>query len=755
MAREESPRLFEPEPAEVLEGVIERVTFHNEENGWSVLKIAPKDGGRSVDPVAVLGNFTSPTAGESVRCRGAWIVHPQHGRQFRAQSYEVLRPATAAAIERYLGSGLVKGIGPKTAKLLVRTFGDRTLDVIEQDPEKLSSVRGIGRSKAGLIRDAWESQRAVRDIMLFLQGHGVTPTFAVRIYKHYQDRAIEVVERNPYRLATDIHGIGFKSADRIAQAVGFAKDAPERLEAGVLHVLAAEMEGGGHCHLPRAVLVERAAGAEHLGVEAEGVERAVDRLVERGLLVVEAEDAPGEGPRVATAAVHRMEVELAAMLHRRLTAAHAPGLDAARADARLAGVPAAAHLSEEQRGAVRMALMAPLCILTGGPGTGKTTTTNAMVAAFEAEGLRVRIASPTGRAAKRASEVTGREARTIHRLLAWDPRAKAFKHGPDEPLELDVLVVDEASMLDLALAHALLGAVPEDAQVVLVGDVDQLPSVGPGNVLHDLIASGRVPVARLTQVFRQAARSRIVVGAHAIRLGEMPELAPPSALDDGVDFVFLPVEDAEEIPAKVAGIVAKSLPRRGFTPDMTTVLTPMQRGSAGARNLNERLQNVLNPEAPGKASVKRGERTLRVGDRVMQRVNDYDKGVFNGDVGVVGAIDTEEQELVVHYPEGPVEYAFADLDQLAHALATTVHKSQGSEYPAAVIVFHTQHYLMLQRNLLYTAVTRAKRLAVLVGSRRAVAMAVGNRNVAPRWTRLAERLRGAAGTPPRGKNTHA
>jgi len=729
---------------ELLEGVVERVTFHNDENGWSVLKLHPAGVPRNrlSEPVTVLGAFTAPTAGESLRCHGVWTSHPKHGRQFRCERYETLRPATTAAIEKYLGSGMVKGIGPKTAKALVAAFGAETLDVIEHEPNRLTEVRGIGESKATLIRSAWDEQRAVREIMVFLQGHGITPTYAVKIYKQYKERAIEVVEQNPYRLAVDIWGIGFKTADKIARNVGFAIDAPERLEAGVVYVLNQEMENGGHCYLPQPILVERAAGEDYLGVDPTGVESAVLALVERGLLVIEPASESDPEPAVYTTSIHVTETSLARQVHQRITSPWVSPLPDAKIASLLKTIPAAGLLSDEQRAAVNVALNSAISVLTGGPGTGKTTTTNVIVAAFEALHRRVQIASPTGRAAKRASEVTGREAKTIHRLLAWDPSTRGFKHDADNPLELDVLVVDESSMLDLVLAHSLIRAVPEGAQVVFVGDVDQLPSVGPGNVLSDLITSAKVPVARLTQVFRQAAASRIITGAHAINRGKIPELLPPSAIGDGADCVFLSVEESDDIPAKVAGVVAKSLPKLGYAADEITVLTPMQRGSAGARNLNETLQRVVNPESPAKPEIRRAGMVLRVGDRVLQRVNDYDKGVFNGDVGTVLGIDHEEQFVTVGYPEGPIDYEFSDLDQLTHAMALTVHKSQGSEYPAAVIVFHTQHYVMLQRNLLYTALTRAKKMAVLVGSSRAIAMAVRNKNTTPRWTKLARRLSG-------------
>ncbi len=745
-------------PLATLECIIERVTFHNTENGYSVVKVTPTETKAKAkgDTITVLGNFTNPVVGETLRCHGQWIKHPQYGAQFKLEKYDTLRPATAAAIEKYLGSGMVKGIGPVMAKRIVDKFGETALDVIENTPKKLTSVSGLGEKRIDMIKAAWDEQREVRAIMLFLQGHGVSPTYAVKIYRKYKERSIEVVEKTPYQLATDVWGIGFKSADKIAQNVGIALDAPERLEAGLVFVLNQEMEGGGHCFLPEDDLLKKACeillpqtapdGDEVADKEsvlrAAAIETALRSLIERELLVAETIEMLGvRDTAIYTPSIHTTEKSVADRVNTLLNSPWKSRPKPAEIDRVLESLSNTDSLSDEQVQSVRRALSEPILVLTGGPGTGKTTTTKAIVNAFEKLGKRLQLASPTGRAAKRAAEVTGREAKTIHRMLAFDPEKKGFKHGPGEPLELDVLIIDEASMLDLMLTHHTLRAVPDGAQIIFVGDVDQLPSVGPGNVLSDLITSGRVPVARLTQVFRQAAASKIITNAHAINRGKMPDLLPPSAIKtEGADCVFVEVEESEDIPDKLKAIVSVSLPKLGFKRDEITVLAPMQRGSIGARNLNDVLQSVLNAPSPEKAELTRGPITFRVGDRVMQRRNNYDKNVFNGDVGNIFNIDKENQTVAVQYPEQAVEYDFADVDELNHAFATTIHKAQGSEYPACIIAIHTQHYMMLQRNLVYTALTRAKKMAVFVGSKRAIQMAVKNRNVVPRNTRLAQRL---------------
>ncbi len=734
-----TPPPGEGTPLDSLEGVIERVTFHNDENGYTVARLLPPD---ARDVITILGNFTNPVVGESLICYGTWIRHAQWGKQMQVSRYEVVRPATAFAIEKYLGSGMVKGVGPVTAKRIVKKYGAESLDIIELHPQKLLNVQGIGEKTLAKITKAWADQREVRNIMLFLQSHGVSPAYAVKIYKAYGGQAIEIVERNPYQLASDIWGVGFKSADKIARALGIAEDDPRRIESGVVYVLNEAVESGGNAFLTEKELT--AKSIEILAVEDVG--GAILNLAITGRLVLEEAAFLGETETaIYTPALHKTETGLAERIQKLLTAPMKQPPDAVKFDSWLSafldkhGFP----LSEQQRESVKTALLSRFSVLTGGPGTGKTTTTNALVAAFEALKKDVLLASPTGRAAKRLAEVTGREAKTVHRLLEFDPEQRGFKRNADLPLECDVLIVDESSMLDMVLTYSLLKAVPDEAQVVFVGDVDQLPSVGPGNVLRDLIDSGSVPVARLTQVFRQAAESLIITNAHAINAGRMPSLPPPS---ENKDCAYLKAEEAEDVAEMVVAVVARSLPKRGYAPADIQVLTPMQRGSAGAAHLNIRLQEVLNPARPGTEEVQRAGRLFRVGDRVMQIVNNYDKAVYNGDIGMIVAIDMAEETLAIAFQDvqGTTEvfYEFSELDELTLAYACSIHKSQGSEYPVVVLALHTQHYMLLQRNLLYTALTRAKKLAVLIGPQRAIAMAVKKQSDIGRHTRLKERLQG-------------
>jgi len=1147
-------------PLDTLEGVIERITFHNEENGYTVARLLPPN---ARDVITILGNFSNPVVGESLLCYGTWTQHAQWGKQMQVARYEVIRPATAFAIEKYLGSGMVKGVGPVTAKRIVNKFGDESLDIIEHHPRKLLTVPGLGEKTLAKITQAWHDQREIKNIMLFLQGHGVSPAYAVKIYRAYGAKSIEVVEKNPYQLASDIWGIGFKSADKIARAIGIAEDDPRRIEAGVVYVLNEAVESGGNAYLTEGELSQKAN--EILGVG--DVDAAILALSGSGRLISEPATFLGQTEvAIYTPSLHKTEIGLADRIKKLLATPLKQPANPQKFDEWLValldkhGFP----LSEEQRASVKTALLSRFSVLTGGPGTGKcvtgdtlvvsaagvlpleghwcqssgepfdcpdsfrehtvevaaknriattshayfggrqetirikshlglaleatpnhrlwamtehgpdwvrleelqenmfvavrrgdnlwgqgnlpsdmaylfgiisgdgsqsstntiiitnndvallarcreiveqrlgrrgylrpsrnthdlifhggalrrellgyglhvcksegkiipasvleapresivqylaglfdtdghiqqrpggqvsfeitlksaelirqvqilllnlgivsrrversinycyrgsverrpywrlsvtgydadllmsmiptkkivpsqirlcnpnrdavplpgpiirhiftasgrhnrrewwawkreikgertptrqrllallqdwtpetedwqreavreacrdcyywdkvvgiehsssvvydltvpgeesfvaggfvnhnTTTTNAIVAAFEGLKKDVLLASPTGRAAKRMTEVTGREARTVHRLLEFDPEKRGFKRDLETPLECDVLVVDESSMLDMVLTYSLLKAVPEGAQVVFVGDVDQLPSVGPGNVLRDLIESGSVPVARLTQVFRQAAESLIITNAHAINAGRMPLLPPPS---EGRDCAYLKVEEAEEVADKVVAVVARSLPKRGYAPGDIQVLTPMQRGSAGAAYLNTRLQEALNPAAPGKDEVQRGARLFRVGDRVMQIVNNYDKAVYNGDIGAVSSVSHEDETLVVTFPDAEgtneVVYEFADMDELTLAFSCSIHKSQGSEYPAVVLALHTQHYMLLQRNLIYTALTRAKKFAVLIGPMRAIAMAVKKQSDIHRHTRLKERLQG-------------
>jgi exodeoxyribonuclease V alpha subunit len=713
-----------------VRGLIERITFHNAENGYTIAKLMPE---RGRDLVTIIGTFTNPVVGESLVCEGTWSRHPEWGLQLNVQHYETVRPATAPAIEKYLGSGMIKGLGPSTARRIVQRFGESSLDVIDTEPSKLLTIAGIGDKLLARIKEAWSLQREIRNIMVFLQSHGVSPLMSDRIYKTYKDRAISVVESNPYRLAYDIWGVGFASADKIARNMGIAFDDPRRIQAGLIYCMNEAVERSGNVYLTRALLA--AAASDILGTREIDAQLAI--LLAAGQLV-EVDVPFSDETAIYLPQMLNMERALCERM-RELLDRPKPGSPAPTKIERVLS-RLKIELSEEQRSAVDVALTSRVMVLTGGPGTGKTTSTRAIIAAFHEVERRVKLASPTGRAAKRLNEVTGVEALTVHRLLAFDPATRQFMHGPGAPIDCDMLLLDEASMLDLPLAHAVFRALPDSAQIILVGDVDQLPSVGPGNILRDVIESGCVPVVRLTTIFRQAAQSNIVVGAHAINSGRMPELASPRELDR--DFVFVSADDAEELATKIVGVVSVSLPKRGIPPGDIQVLTPMQRGSAGAAYLNQRLQQALNPKDASRPEAQRGGRTLRLGDRVIQIRNNYDKNIFNGDVGAVVAVNTEGSEITVRFADVEINYDYSELDELMLAYALSIHKSQGSEFPAVVIALHPQHYTLLQRQLIYTALTRARRFAVLVGSKKAVAIAVRNDRQNKRLTLLRERLQG-------------
>ena len=660
--------------------------------------------------VKIVGTLAGLAAGERVRVEGEWETHRKYGVQFRVHSVTPIVPQTADGVMRYLGSGRVQGIGPEFARRIVEKFGAQALEVIEKQPHRLREVDGLGKKRIAAIREAMTSHRAVREVMVFLQGHGVSPAFAARIHKKYGDEAIQVVRANPYRLARDVSGIGFIKADEIARSLGWKHDAPERIEAGVLHALHEAAEEGHVC-VPNGELV--AAAAKGLGSDVKQCEAALDRLRMSGNVIVE------DGELVFQPELHADEVLLAERLRALRSTTRKP-----------VQVPAdLGSLSEGQRRAVELACTQPLLVLTGGPGTGKTTVTRAIVAAHLAAGVRVELASPTGRAAKRLSEATGRPARTIHRLLEFDGRG-GFLRGPGAELEAGLVIIDEASMLDVELARYLVQAVPLGAALVFVGDVDQLPSVGPGQVLRDLIQSNAIPVVRLTEIFRQARESHIVLAAHAINEGRVPETAQSES-----DFYFIRADDPVRAKELVVRVVTERIPARfGLDPMRDVqVLSPMRRGELGTIELGRALQEALNPR--GKPAGR-----FRAGDKVIQLRNDYDRDVYNGDVGFVLEADGEGG-LAVEIDGRSIAYDADDLGNLDLAYAMTVHRSQGSEYAAVVLPLHTQHFMMLQRNLLYTAVTRAKRLCVIVGSPRALAMAVRNAETKARRTRLAFRLR--------------
>ena len=720
---------FSPTAAtEALAGFVERVTFHNPENGFCVLRVKAR-GQR--DLVTVVGHAAMIAAGEFVQMSGAWVNDRTHGQQFRASFLKASPPTTLEGIERYLGSGMIRGIGPVYAKRLVKGFGETVFDLIEQQPERLREVTGIGVRRAERIIAGWVEQKVIREIMLFLHANGVGTSRAVRIYKTYGNDAVRVISENPYRLAKDIRGIGFRTADQIAAKVGIEKTAMIRVRAGISYALAEAMSEG-HCGLPMEELT--ALTGKLLEVSEDLIATALTLELEAGDVV--ADVLEGRQCLFLTG-LYRAEQTIADRLRALMSAAAPwPHIDAAKAIPwveRRTGL----LLADSQRGAVQCALASKVLVITGGPGVGKTTLVNSILKIVIAKQVRVALCAPTGRAAKRLSESTGLEAKTIHRLLETNPRTGEFRRTEEHPLECDLLVIDEASMVDVPLMRSLLRAVPDKAGLLIVGDVDQLPSVGPGQVLADIIACDWIPVVRLTEVFRQAAGSRVITNAHRINHGQMPELTHDKALSD---FYFIEAAEPEDGVAKIIAVVRDRIPKAfGLDPIRDIqVLCPMNRGGLGARSLNIDLQKALNP--PGDDRVERFGWTFCPGDKVMQIENDYDREVYNGDLGIVQRIDQEEGELVAAFDGRDVSYSFGELDELVLAYATTIHKSQGSEYPAVVIPLVTQHYMMLARNLLYTGVTRGKRLVVLVGQRKALAIAVRTQGSRRRWSKLREHL---------------
>ncbi len=725
-----------------LSGQIERITYTSEENGFTIAKV--KVSGQR-DLVTVVGNLMSPMPGEILKMKGEWARHPKYGEQFKVEQFKTEVPATVYGIKKYLGSGLIKGLGPVMAARIVKKFGAQTLDIIEDEIEKLAEVDGIGEKRIAMIEKAWEAQKEIREVMIFLQAHGVSSGYATKIFKQYKNRSIAVVQENPYRLATDIFGIGFVTADSIAQNLGFAKDSELRVQAGILYVLQ-QLADEGHVYYPYEPLVGKCQ--EILQVEREVVAGALGPLATSNKIIIEdindtIEELKETNKAVYLAKFHFCETRSAGLLKRLKNASKS--IRQVKPDQAIAWVQQRLDitLAPKQVEAVKCSLTNKIMVITGGPGTGKTTIINAVLKIFSRLKVKIMLAAPTGRAAKRMAETTGHKAKTIHRLLEFSFQKKGFQKNEEKPLDCDLLIADEASMIDIVLMHNLLKAIPTFATFILVGDVNQLPAVGAGNVLNDIIQSNAVPVVELNEIFRHAKESRIVVNAHKINSGIIPSFKPsdpagPPWLKD--DFYFIQQEDPEKVLEIIMELIKTRIPRRfGFDPvDDIQVLTPMHKGVVGSENLNIRLQKALNPGADG---VMRGIRNYKVNDKVMQIKNNYEKDVFNGDIGRITGISFEEQEVIVAFDGRKVAYDFTDLDEVVLAYAISVHKSQGSEYPAVVIPIVTQHYMLLQRNLIYTAVTRSQKLVVMVGTKKALAIGVKNDKTQKRFTHLSHRLR--------------
>lgn len=703
-----------------LRCVVEHITYQNEKNGWSVMKVKVKG---YDNLVTLTGSLLDVPVGSVLLVDGDWRVDPKYGQQFVAQSWGEVMPATLYGIEKYLGSGLVKGIGPAYAKAIVSRFGLETIDVIENDIERLLEVPRLGKKRMEKIRESWEKQKDIKEVMVFLQGYGVSTAYAAKIYRQYQKDSIKTVKENPYQLADDIWGIGFKTADSIASKMSYGNSDPRRCRSGILYTLN-QLAEDGHVYAEPEQLVT--AAKELLQADEEPIRKAVADMIE-------AKDLIADNDVLYLPPFYHAENGSA----KRLTTLLSESLfsDIAAEEAVPYGSQSDNGIvyDEVQQAAIRQALESKVMVLTGGPGTGKTTTTQGIIAAFKSRGMQILLAAPTGRAAKRMTEATGMEAKAIHRLLEYNPM-DGYKRNDANPLDGDALIVDECSMIDILLFYNLMKAIPSNMRLILVGDIDQLPSVGAGNVLRDIIDSQQIPVVRLTRIFRQAQSSRIVMNAHAINAGQFPNIK--NGLD--TDFFFIGQEDADDIVKLIIGLVRDRLPKKyGYPAKEIQVLTPMQRGTVGAGNLNIELQNALNPSGP---SLARGGYTFRQGDKVMQIRNNYDKNVFNGDIGYITAVDTNERTLSVTFDSRVVEYDITELDEIVLAYAVTIHKSQGSEFPVVVMPVTMKHYVMLQRNLIYTGITRAKKICVLVGTTKALAYAIKQNTVSKRNTKLKERL---------------
>lgn len=727
-------------PQEQLQGVVERLTYYSEASGYAVARLKTP---RTTELITITGSFANIQAGQTLHLEGVWREHPKYGTQFEVSQYRETKPATITGIEKYLGSGLIKGVGPVTARRIVAHFGLETLNIIENQIERLVEVPGIAEKRVKLIAAAWIAQKSIKEVMLFLQSHGVSTTYAVKIYKQYGEAAIATVTHNPYQLAADVYGIGFVTADAIARSLGIAPSSEFRYRSGVLHVLS-EASEEGHCFLPQAELVERVVKrlelAEHTPDPSQ-VLPLTNQMATDGQLVIEDGEGDWIGEHLCYAPpFFGAEKKLAERLQQLLQQPISVDLLRVREWIKRFIEKTGLQLSEQQCHAVEMAACQRVLILTGGPGCGKTFSTRTIVALWNAMGKTIALASPTGRAAQRLSEMTRQEAKTIHRLLEFDPKSMSFKRNQDNPIPAQAIVIDEASMLDLFLANSLVKAIALDAQLLLVGDIDQLPSVGPGAVLSDLIASERIPVVRLTQVFRQAQTSQIVSSAHRINQGYPPRLEPVSNQPQS-DCLWLAAPEPQDGVQAIRDLITDFIPHLGFYPAKDVqVLCPMTRGDVGTRNLNAVLQHLINPPDSDKAEIARGGITLRVGDRIIQKVNDYNREVFNGDLGSIVAINAEDQEVSAQFAERIVSYDYADLNEITLAWAVTIHKSQGSEYPVVLLPIYMQHYLMLSRNLLYTGLTRAKKLAIVIGPQKSISLAVRQVKDRERCTLLAQRL---------------
>ncbi|MBF0226966.1 MAG: ATP-dependent RecD-like DNA helicase [Desulfobacterales bacterium] len=721
-----------------LQGQIERITYTNPENGYTVakLKVYGQD-----DLITIVGSLFSPSPGEILKIKGEWAEHSKYGSQFKIVEYTTTVPATVYGIKKYLGSGLIKGIGPVMAERIVKQFGKDTLDIIETDPHKLSEIGGIGSKRIKMIEDAWIAQKEIRNVMIFLQAHGVSSGYATKIFKQYDSRSIQVVKENPYRLAMDIYGIGFVTADKIAEKLGFLKDAPVRVQAGIIYVLH-QVADDGNVYYPYQELIKKSE--EILQVQSDPVIEAISEMTKEQKIVMEdlnesLDTFIANNKAVYLTKYYVCETGIARKMKSIIQEGRA--IKSVNPDESVSWVQSKLSivLAEKQKQAIQTAIQNKIVVITGGPGTGKTTIINAILKIFSQLTPNILLAAPTGRAAKRMSETTGYESKTIHRMLEFNMQNGGFQKNDEKPLKCDILIIDEASMIDTVLMYHLLKAVPLHAVLIFVGDVNQLPSVGAGNVLNDIILSGTIPVVTLTEIFRQAKESSIIVNAHRINNGFFPVFDL-----DGTkkDFFFMNHDDPEKVLEFIIEIVKERIPKRfGLDPiEDIQVLTPMNKGIVGTNNLNLQLQEILNPSNNGEEVLRRG-RTFRINDKVMQIKNNYDKMIFNGDIGRIINIDKEQQEVIIDFDKKEVFFDFSDLDEIVLAYAVSVHKSQGSEYPAVVIPIVTQHYMLLQRNLIYTAVTRGKKLVVMIGSNKALAIAVKNDKTERRYTYLSQRLK--------------